>query len=304
MEVELTHRDKVLFPDSAITKGNLIDYYEKIAEHMIPFLKDRPLTMHRFPAGITKEGFFQKNASSYFPDWIKTALIKKKNGWVNHVICNTTETLLYLVNQGTITFHTALSRVDKLEFPDRLIFDLDPPNDNFDVVVEGARTIREILEKKLGMATFPMATGSKGLHVVIPLNCTENFNEVHDFAKKVATYVCYNHPEKYTTAMQKNQRKGRLFLDYMRNSYAHTGVCPFSVRAIEGAPVATPLHWDELDSNTMNARTYTIHNIFQRLEEIENPWKLFEKQRKSINVAKVHLEKLLEESTHMESTQH
>ncbi len=302
MEVEITHRGKVLFPETAITKGNLIDYYEKIADYMIPFLKDRPLTIQRFPAGITEEGFFQKNASEYFPAWIKTARVKKKNGWVNHVLCNTTETLLYLVNQGAITFHTTLSRVDKLEFPDRLIFDLDPPNDNFDVVVEGARTIREIMENRLGMTTFPMTTGSKGLHVVIPLNCTENFNEVHDFAKKVATYVCYNHPEKYTMAMPKNQRKGRLFLDYMRNSYGHTGVCPFSVRAIEGAPVATPLHWDELKSSTLSSRTYNIHNVYKRLREVENPWKLFEKYSKGISVAKGHLERLLEECTHTESS--
>lgn len=300
MEIEITHRDKLIFPDSEITKGNLIDYYERIAYHMLPFLKDRPLTLHRFPTGIKNDGFFQKNASAYFPDWIKTARVKKKNGWVNHVLCNTSETLIYLVNQGTITFHITLSKINKLEFPDRLIFDLDPPKDKFEVVVEGARTLREILENRLGLTTFPMTTGSKGLHLVIPLNCTENFKEVRDFAKKVVTYVCYSYPGKYTMTMLKNQRKGRLFLDYMRNSYAQTGVCPFSVRAIEGAPVATPLHWDELNSSNLNARTYTIHNVFKRLEEIEDPWKHFEKYGRSISFAKKKLEVLLEEQSHSE----
>ncbi len=300
MEIKITHRDKLLFPDTAITKGNLVEYYEKIADHMLPFLKDRPLTLHRFPSGIIKDGFFQKNASAYFPNWIKTARVKKKNGWVNHVICNTADTLIYLVNQGAITFHITLSRINKLEFPDKLIFDLDPPKNNFDTVVEGARTLRELLENRLGMTTFLMTTGSKGLHVVIPLNCTENFNEVRNFAKKVGTYICFNDPGKYTIAMPKNQRKGRLFLDYMRNAYAQTGVCPFSVRAIEGAPVATPLHWEELNSSPLHAQTFTIHNVFKRLKEMENPWKHFAKHGKSIAYAKTKLEELLEEKTHAE----
>lgn len=300
-KVKITHDNKILYPNSGISKGNLIAYYDKIADHMLPYLKDRPLTLHRFPRGISDKGFFQKNASDYFPDWIQTAKVTKKGGWVNHVICDTSETLVYLVNQGTITFHIALSRIDNLEYPDKLIFDLDPPNANFEVVVEGAKTVRDFLENKLGLTAFVMTTGSKGLHIVVPLNRTEHFDEVHDFSKHVAQYLSNEHPEKYTTAIRKDQRKSRLFIDYVRNSYGQTGVCPFSVRAFEGAPVAVPLDWEELNDDSLNARTYNIQNIFYRLIAIDHPWAAFEKQSKSIGNAKKELKRLMKKYAEQES---
>ncbi|NAS13719.1 ATP-dependent DNA ligase [Flavobacteriaceae bacterium R33] len=274
---KIPHSDKILFPESGITKGELATYYDAVANNMLPYLSDRPLTLHRFPNGISREGFFQKNASKYFPDWIKTAKIRKKNGWVNHVICDRKETLLYLVSQGTITFHIALSTLDKLDYPDKMIFDLDPPETNFDMVVEGAKIVRSFLENKLGLKTFVMTTGSRGLHVVVPLDRTENFNVIHDLAKGIAKHLASENPEKLTTAIRKDQRKGRLFLDYLRNSYAQTSVCPFSVRAVENAPVATTLRWGELEDKGLNAQTYNISNIFGRLREMGNPWEDFEK---------------------------
>ena len=280
--IEITHADKVMFPKSKITKGDLANYYEQIARYMLPYLKDRPLTLHRFPEGISKDGFFQKNASDYFPDWIRTVKVKKKDGWVHHVICDSVDTLRYLVNHGTIAFHIALSTVDKLQYPDKLLFDLDPPIDDFKTVVEGAETIHEFLENQLGLPSFVMSTGSKGLHVAVPLNRTENFEEVHDFAKNVAKYLSKKHPEKFTTAVRKNQRKERLFIDYIRNSYGQTGVCPFSTRALENAPVATPLDWKELEDRSLRAQTYTVQNIFDRLAKKRNPWEAFEKESKSI----------------------
>ena len=138
-------KNKVLFPESGITKNDVINYYDTIADHILPYLSDRPLTMQRFPKGITESGFFQKNASDYFPDWIETVNLKKEGGWVHHVVCNTKETLLYLVNQYVLTFHVALSKIDTIQNPDKLIFDLDPPKGNFELAIKAAKTLRYIL---------------------------------------------------------------------------------------------------------------------------------------------------------------
>jgi len=293
--IEITHEDKIMFPKTGIKKGDLAKYYEKIAEYMLPYLKDRPLTLHRFPEGISIKGFFQKNASNYFPDWIRTVKLKKKDGWVNHVICDIPETLAYLVNHNTITFHVALCKVDNPDHPDRLIFDLDPPADDFKIVVEGAKSVRELVETTLKLPTFVMTTGSKGLHIVVALNRTENFDEVRAFAKNIAQHLCIKHPNKYTVSMQKDQREGKLVIDYIRNSYGQTTVCPFSVRAIEGAPLATLLSWGELEDKSLDSKTYTVQNIFDRLMKGENPWASFERKGISIESAKNQLHELMEQ---------
>lgn len=293
--IEVSQKDKLLFPESGITKSGLIHYYEQIADHMLPYLKNRPLTMHRFPSGIDKDGFYQKNASDYFPDWIKTTKIKKKDGWVNHVICDTKETLVYLAGQGVITFHVTLSKLAKLDYPDRLIFDLDPPDNHFEPVVKGALKLRHLLEKELKLSTYVMLTGSNGLHLVVPLCSSENFDEVRDFAKKTVGYLSNKHPEQFTIAMRKDQRKGRLFLDYLRNSYAQTGVCPFSARALEGAPVATPIGWQELENGLSSSQAYDIYTIFDRLKGKVNPWKDFGKHAKTLSDAKKELGRLIDE---------
>lgn len=295
-EIEFTHKDKILFPKSDITKKDIIIYYDAIADYMLPYLKNRPLTMQRFPKGISDGGFFQKNASVYFPDWIETVKVKKEGGWVNHVVCNNKETLLYLVNQYVLTFHIALSKIDAIEYPDKLIFDLDPPTGNFNLVIKAAKTLRNFLENKLELKTFVMTTGSKGLHVVVPLKSDVHFDEVHEFAKEISQYIADKNPKEFTTATRKERREGRLYIDYLRNSYAQTSVSPFSIRAIENAPVATPLHWDELDDKTLNAQLWNIQNTFKRVEKVENPWKNFETYRKSIKKASKELKLLMKSS--------
>lgn len=292
--VNTTYRDKVLFPKSGITKGDLIQYYESIADYIIPYLEDRPLTMHRFPNGIATEGFFQKNASDYFPDWIKKAKVKKKEGWVNYVICNNKETLVYLANQGTITLHVTLSKLDMLDYPDKLIFDLDPSAHNFKSVRKGAQILRSFLAGQLGLSVYPMLTGSKGLHLVVPLMRVENFDEVRGFAKKVVTYIAERYPKDFTVAIRKDKRKGRLFLDYLRNSYAQTAVCPFSVRALEQAPVAMPIAWEELDKLN-NSQAFNIYTAGHRLTHNEDPWEDFAKNAKILSNAKKRMERLIEE---------
>ncbi|MFT7250841.1 MAG: bifunctional non-homologous end joining protein LigD [Flavobacterium sp.] len=292
-EVIITNTEKVLFPNSGITKKDVILYYEKIADYMLPYMKNRPLTLQRFPKGINEIGFFQKNASDYFPEWILTKQVKKEGGWVNQVICNDKETLLYLVNQYVITFHLSLSRIDTIKYPDRLIFDLDPPEGNFKLAKDAANILRNFLEDDLELKTFLMTTGSKGLHVVVPLKRHEDFNEVHEFTKQIANYIANKYPNNYTTAIRKNQRKGRLYIDFLRNSYAQTSVAPYSLRAIENTPVATPLYWNELDDIKLNSQFFTINSIFKRLENISNPWFDFNDSAKSISHSKEKLKAFL-----------
>jgi bifunctional non-homologous end joining protein LigD len=289
----LTHKDKIIFPVSGITKQQVFEYYENIANHILPYLKDRPLTMQRFPEGIGKEGFFLKNKSTFFPDWIPSAKVKKEGGWVNHIICNSEDILLFLANQNVLTFHVALSKIEKIEYPDKLIFDLDPPQGKFELAIKAAKALRKLLEEDLGLKAYVMTSGSEGLHVAIPIKAEKNFDEVHDFAKLVSYYICDNNSQEFTTAIRKDKRHGRLYLDFIRNSYAQTSVALFSIRAMENAPVATPLSWDELDDTPLNAQAYTIHSIFKRLEKKGNPWADFEQNAKSIDRALKKIETLV-----------
>ena len=281
----LNNRDKILFPTSGITKQQIFLYYKNSAHNMLPYLKDRPLTMQRFPKGIQVQGFFQKNTPDYFPEWIPTVKVKKKDGWVNHVVCNSKETLLYLVNQYVLTFHVALSKVDSIERPDKLIFDLDPPKGNFQLAVKASKALRHLLEEKLHLKAYVMTSGSEGLHVAVPLKADKQFDEIHNFTKNIANYICNTNPTEFTTAIRKNKREDRLYIDFLRNSYAQTSVVPFSIRALENAPVATPLHWEELNNTNLNAQSYTIDNIFKRLETAGNPWEDFEQNTRDISNA-------------------
>jgi len=290
--VRITHGDNILFPKSKITKDELIKYYHDIAKLMLPHMKNRPLTLQRFVDGIGKEGFYQKNASDYFPAWIKTKAIKKKeDGTVNYVVCNDGATLLYLANQLTITFHLWLSKIDKLTYPDKMIFDLDPSVKGFAVVRTAARHLKKVLEDELGLITFLMTTGSRGLHVVVPLRRTADFDTVRQFARDVANVLVARYPKALTTEMRKAKRGKKIFIDYLRNAFAQTGVAPYSVRAKEGAPVATPIEWKEL--GTVHPDTFTIKNIFKRLSRKSCPWQNVYKQVCSLVRARKRLDGLL-----------
>ena len=267
--VELTHEDKRIFP--GISKGEFVAYYNAIAPVMLPYMKDRPVTMHRFVNGIKQEGFYQKDAGSYFPSWIMTKAIKKQGGGVVHyVVCNNAATLVYLANQLCITPHIWLSKIDKLRYPDRMIFDLDPSINNFKYVCKVAQRVRELLQAR-GLAPFVMTTGSRGLHVVTPLKRTHTFNQVRAFAHTIAQEIVRDDPKHCTLEFYKQQRKGAIFIDILRNTYAQTTVAPYAVRARLGAPVATPLEWDEL-SDLRSSHYYAIRTIHKRLETIGDPW--------------------------------
>lgn len=270
--VEVSSSDKVLFPDAGVTKGDLIDHYRDVADWILPYLEERPVVMHRFPDGIDEDGFYMKDVPDYFPDWIETVTVEKEDGSVTHAVAGNEATLVYLANQGTITPHPWLSRTDALRTPDRIVFDLDPPEDDFDSVRDGARAIRELVDE-LGLVPFAMATGGRGLHVVIPISRGPDFDEVRGFARGVADLLAGRQPDRFTTQTRKAKRQGRLFLDYLRNSYAQTSVPPYAVRPREGAPVAMPIAWDELEDPDLRGNRWTIEGARRRLARVDDPWK-------------------------------
>jgi bifunctional non-homologous end joining protein LigD len=268
----LSNLDKVLFPDDGYTKGEVIDFYQRIAEVALPYYRERPLSMHRFPDGIDAEGFFQKNLPEHFPDWIDRVELPKEDGTVTYMVADSAASLAYIANQGCITPHLALARRDKPDHPDRLILDLDPPGDgDFALVQKGAAWTREILDE-LGLPSFVMTTGSRGLHVVVPLDRSAAFEAARDFAGDLADLLAARHPDHLTVAQRKDKRGNRLFLDTLRNAYGQTAVAPYALRARPGAPVATPLTWEEALAAERGPQDYTLKNIFRRLAQTDDPW--------------------------------
>ncbi len=282
--VELTHQDKVLYPQDNITKGDLIAYYMAIAPVMLPHMKDRPVTMHRFVHGINEEGFYQKDIGDYFPSWIKRVEVPKQDGGHNtYVICNDAATLIYLANQACITPHVWLSRIPRLDYPDKMIFDLDPGKNDFALVRQTALALRELLDA-FGLNSFAMTTGSRGMHIIVPLNRKTPFDEVRICARAIATHLVTVEGEKQlTTEVRLDKRKGRMFIDTTRNSFAQTTVSPYGVRALPGAPVATPVTWDEVEIAGLTAQQFTIKNIEKRLDKVGDPLADFGKKRYSLN---------------------
>ncbi|MEX0849033.1 MAG: non-homologous end-joining DNA ligase [Candidatus Dependentiae bacterium] len=287
-EVKITNPDRILFPKSSISKWSMIQYYQRIASFMIPHIKNRPISMQRFPNGIDGEGFYQKDASGYFPEWIKIFDIEKvdKTKVVHHVLCNNVQTLVYLANQAVITPHVWLSKVNNIHCPDRLIFDLDPPSvKQFDEVRKSAKIFKSVLED-LGLHPFVMTTGSKGLHVTVPIKPDTLFDDVRSFARDIAELMVKQNPEILTLEMRKENRKGKIFADYLRNAWAQTGVAPYAIRAKKGAPIATPLQWKEVNSQ-LSSQKYTIKNIFRRVSRIGDPWQDINAYAKSIKSIKL-----------------
>jgi bifunctional non-homologous end joining protein LigD len=285
-EVKTTRPTKVLFPKDGITKGELIDYYRRIAPRMIPHLEGRPLAMQRFPDGIEKFGFFQKAAAPYYPQWIRKVTVKKAGGTVQHVICEDTDTLVYLANQACITFHTWLSRADRIHFPDELIFDLDRSAAALSDVIDGAHLLKAILHD-LDLPAFLKATGGNGLHVVVPLQPMHDFETVRSFARSVAQRLIEQDPSRYTLEIHKAKRGRRVFVDINRNAYAQTAVAPYSVRARDGAPIAIPIAWSELGKRNFRPDAVTIRNVFDRAHD---PWKDFRRRAVSLDHALGRLE--------------
>lgn len=268
--IAVSSLDKVLFP-SGETKGDLIDYYVRIAPHMLPHSRSRALSMQRFPDGIDKPGFFQKHMPDYFPDWIARTEMEKEGGTVVHVVADNAATLAYLANQGCITPHLALARIDTPHTPDRIVIDLDPSDDDFAKVQESAAALKQALAR-LGLASFVQTTGSRGLHIVIPIRPQHDFDTVRHWLRDLAAGCVEAAPALMTLEMAKAKRGNRVFVDTLRNAYGQTSVAPYAVRARNHAPVATPLRWEEALASGMSAGKYTITSIFRRLAQVDDPW--------------------------------
>lgn len=252
---------------------------------MLPHLKDRPITMFRYPDGIGGKAWVHKDRPDYFPDWINHHVVPKEGGTVDHVLCDDAETLAYLANQACITPHVWLSRVDKLHHPDRLIFDLDPAKDDFAGVRQAAWWLKELLDE-LELPSLPMTTGSRGLHITVKLDRRNDFDAVRDFAREVAELLASQHPSALTTEARKAKRGTRLYLDVARNGYSQTAVAAFAVRALPGAPVAAPLDWSQLDSpSRLHARSFTVKS-----PPPSDPWTdLLKGRGKSLGAARKRL---------------
>jgi bifunctional non-homologous end joining protein LigD len=270
-EFTINDPDKVLFPEDGITKLGLTEYYRLSAPLAMPYLTGRPLTMHRFPDGIDAEGFYEKHIPSYFPAWISRATVAKEGGELTQVICDSPATSAYVASHSCITQHVWLSTVDHPHNPDQLIFDFDPGDKGFDTVRAAALATRELLET-MGLVPFVKTTGSKGVHVIVPVDGNEDFETVRAFARSCAAIVCRQMPDDVTTEVRKEKRQHRLFIDIARNAYAQTAVAPFAVRAIRGAPVAVPISWDELAGGTITAQTFRLKDFQSVIKERVDPW--------------------------------
>jgi bifunctional non-homologous end joining protein LigD len=269
-EVTVSHPDRVVFPAIGLTKGELVGYYVRIGEHILAHLRGRPLTMQIYPKGVDEPGAFVKERRKHFPDWVGSAEVprKGKETFLMPVV-DTVDALAYIANQGMVVPHVWLSRSDKPWHPDRLVFDLDPSTDDIGVVRDTALLLRDVLTGH-GLVPYVKSTGSRGLHVTVPLDRSAPIEDVRAFAERVAADLAQEHPDRLTTAFSKADRGTRLYLDVLRNGPAQTEVVAYGVRARPEAPVAAPLEWDEV--RTYEPGKWTVRNVFRRLSRRADPW--------------------------------
>lgn len=263
-EVGISHPDKIMYPEDGITKRQIADYYVKVAPLMLPIIKDRPIVMQRFPDGINGEAFYQKEASKYFPEWISTVTVDLIKGGKQHlVMIDSAATLAYLANQGALTLHIWLCTRRHIHKPDRMVFDMDPSEDDFGKIKRAAHMMKDVLETH-GYEPELMTTGSRGLHVIAPISPKRDFETVHKETQALAEEARLKEPGLLTTEARIAKRGDKVYIDVARNSYGQTQVAPYSLRARPGAPAATPIGWHELDG-LESARQYGLANMDSRL---------------------------------------
>lgn len=272
--VEVSRPGKVLFPRDDITKLDLAEYYATVGQAMLPYVRRRPVAMERYPDGLGGERFLQKDVADSLPRWAATASVRKERGRLTQIVCDNVATLVYLADQSCITPHVWLSRADRPDHPDQMIFDLDPPQGKFTEARRAALVLRDLLDE-LGLPSFPKTTGGKGIHVMVPLDRRAGFDSVREFARGVADLLAARDPKRLTTEQRKDKRRGRVFIDVMRNAYAQHAVAPYAVRARDGAPVATPLRWTEVEDGRLRAERFSIRSVPKRVERGGDPWGRF-----------------------------
>lgn len=287
----ITHPDKVLFPDDGITKGELAAYYEAVAPFMLRHIKNRPITMERYPAGIGTEGFMQKDVSKGFPEWLKRVEVPKKDGTVKHPLVTDVRSLLWLANQNCITPHVWTSRAPKVYEPDICVFDLDPAADEPDRLRNAALRLRDVLAE-LGLPSWIKTSGSKGFHIAVPLDAKVGFGDVSRFAYGVARLLIQRDPENLTLEFSKADRAGRILVDIGRNGYSATFAAAYAVRAKAGAPVSAPCTWEEVEAGDVKPTTFKLQTMAERIEKAGDVWLDIHRHRRSLRQPMERLGKL------------
>ena len=278
----ITHPEKVLFPEDGITKGELASYYEAIAPLMLPHVRGRPVTMERYPAGIGAKGFMHKDVSKGFPEWLERVEVPKKDGTVHHPIVRDTRSLLWIANQNCITPHVWTSRAPRLYRPDICVFDLDPSKDNEpDVLRTAALRVRDLLSE-LGLTSWVKTSGSKGFHIVVPLDGRAGFGDVARFAGHVGRMLVARHPDALTQEFSKKDRAGRIYVDTGRNGYSATVAAAYAVRPKAGAPISAPCTWQEIERGSVGPRTFTLRTMAERAADVGDVWSDMRRHRWSL----------------------
>ena len=281
----ISHPEKVLFPGEGITKGELAAYYEAIAPVMLPHLRQRPITMERYHRGIDAPGFFQKDVSKGFPEWLKRVEVPKHGGTVHHPIANDTRSLLWLANQNSITIHVWPSRAPNLYNPDICVFDLDPAGDDEpDLLRAVALNLRDLLSE-LGLPSWIKTTGSKGFHIAVPLDGKSDFGVVARFAHQVGKVLVERDPDHLTQEFAKVDRGGRILVDTGRNGYSATFAATYTVRARPGAPVSAPCTWGEIERGEVHPKSFTLRMMAQRINDVGDLWTDMRKRKRSLTKA-------------------
>jgi bifunctional non-homologous end joining protein LigD len=267
----ITHPEKLLFPADGISKGELAAYYESIAPLMLPHLRGRPLTMERYPQGIDKKGFIQKDVSKGFPDWLERVEVPKKDGTTHYPLVGDVRSLLWVTNQNSITPHVWTSRVPALADPDLCVFDLDPSREEPEVLRTAALAVRALL-LELGLSSFVKTSGSKGFHIVVPLDRRSSFDTVFRFTHGAGAVLVKRNADHLTQEFIKTDREGRILVDTGRNGYGATFASVYAVRPKPGAPVSAPCTWDELESGAVGPRTFTLRTMRERVDRVGDLW--------------------------------
>jgi bifunctional non-homologous end joining protein LigD len=296
----ITHPEKVLFPDDGITKGELAAYYERVADVMVPHLQGRPVTMERYPAGIDKKGFIQKDVVKGYPGWLERVEVPKKGGTSHYALVRDQRSLLWLANQNCVTPHVWPSRLPELEKPDLCIVDLDPATDDQKVLLRAALSVRDLLAE-LGLESWVKTSGSKGFHIAVPLDQSSSFETLWRFSHGLGAVLVKRDPVHLTQEFIKADRGGRIFVDTGRNGFGATFAAPYAVRPRLGAPVSGPCTWAELEEGSVTPTSFTLRNMCRRLEQRGDLWLESLKRPQALDHAVSRLETLLTESEWKES---
>jgi bifunctional non-homologous end joining protein LigD len=266
-KVQLTNPDKIYWPEQKYTKSDLLNYYQQVAPYILPYLKNRPMVLRRFPDGIDGENFIQKDTQSlHLPDWIQTVEIEHETKKDRYLLIQNEETLEYVVNLGAIELHPFHSQIDHAEYPDYFVLDLDPEAVSFDIVIQTAQTIHKLMDK-FAIPHYCKTSGGRGLHIYVPLHGKYTFEQVSPFGQLLVALIQQELPEITSLERSPEKRQNKIYLDVLQNSSKKTIIAPYSVRGKPFAPVSTPLHWDELVKG-VRPTDYTMKTIIARLQKV------------------------------------